>query len=417
MTRPGHAPSDLPSYTGTLTPEHLAVIHAERDRWLRIGLSTTPADRPAAEAAVRRAYQAARLQSPSLVVWMDSPLGGCLATATLQQFRGRPGDRFGDQLGHELRHRLGGQLSDALWRHLYDQLQGQLGRELLRRLGDRRGQPQGEIVDGQLLDQLWGQLQGQLGGQLWGQLQGQLGDQFTIQLQGQSGQLSVPLARQLQGQLGDQLGGQPRGQLDHWEEPVLLAKWRCALRIAGLEPAPWLEALADAVTSLGMWWPLRGAVVLTDRPTILARDEYGRLHAEHGPALAWADGYGLHALRGVRVPAHVIEAPETITVDHIRGERNVEVRRVLLERYGHQRYLRDAGAEHVHTDDTGTLWRCRLRGDEPLMMVEVVNATPEPDGSARTYWLRVPPAMRTARQAVAWTFNLDEGDYQPQAQS
>jgi hypothetical protein len=40
--------------------------------------------------------------------------------------------------------------------------------------------------------------------------------------------------------------------------------------------------------------------------------------------------------------------------------------------------------------------------------VQVTNATPEPDGTHRAYWLRVPPGMRTARQAVAWTFDLDE---------
>ncbi|WP_442810207.1 DUF6745 domain-containing protein [Streptomyces sp. W16] len=30
-------------------------------------------------------------------------------------------------------------------------------------------------------------------------------------------------------------------------------------------------------------------------------------------------------------------------------------------------------------------------------MVEVLNSTPEPDGTHRTYWLRVPPSTRTAR--------------------
>ena len=33
-----------------------------------------------------------------------------------------------------------------------------------------------------------------------------------------------------------------------------------------------------------------------------------------------------------------------------------------------------------------------------------MNSTPEPDGTRRTYFLRVPPQMRTAREAVAWTF-------------
>lgn len=50
-------------------------------------------------------------------------------------------------------------------------------------------------------------------------------------------------------------------------------------------------------------------------------------------------------------------------------------------------------------------------------MVEVVNSTPEPDGTSRTYWLRVPPATRTAREGVAWTFGVSEADYEPLVQT
>jgi hypothetical protein len=50
-------------------------------------------------------------------------------------------------------------------------------------------------------------------------------------------------------------------------------------------------------------------------------------------------------------------------------------------------------------------------------MVEVVNSTPEPDGTSRTYWLRVPPQTRTARAGVAWTFGVDAAAYRPQRQT
>jgi hypothetical protein len=51
----------------------------------------------------------------------------------------------------------------------------------------------------------------------------------------------------------------------------------------------------------------------------------------------------------------------------------------------------------------GKLRRLELRGDieEPLVLVEVENATVEPDGTRKHYLLRVPPHMRTARDAVA----------------
>ena len=37
--------------------------------------------------------------------------------------------------------------------------------------------------------------------------------------------------------------------------------------------------------------------------------------------------------------------------------------------------------------------------------------------TGRNYVLRVPPSIRTAREAVAWTFNIAADKYQPIAQS
>jgi hypothetical protein len=46
-------------------------------------------------------------------------------------------------------------------------------------------------------------------------------------------------------------------------------------------------------------------------------------------------------------------------------------------------------------------------------MVKVINSTPEPDGRFKDYFLRVPPMMVRARQAVAWTFDKVEHNYAP----
>ncbi len=44
-------------------------------------------------------------------------------------------------------------------------------------------------------------------------------------------------------------------------------------------------------------------------------------------------------------------------------------------------------------------------------MVKVVNSTPEPDGSFKDYFLRVPPTCQTALEAVAWTFDKTPEQY------
>ena len=105
--------------------------------------------------------------------------------------------------------------------------------------------------------------------------------------------------------------------------------------------------------------------------------------------------------------------PGSLLVSEIENERNAEVRRVMMNVFGQDRFLLLSGAKAIHSDDFGTLYRKELPGDEPLVMVKVVNATAEPDGSFKDYFLRVPPHIVRAREAVAWTFGKREMDYEP----
>jgi hypothetical protein len=99
-------------------------------------------------------------------------------------------------------------------------------------------------------------------------------------------------------------------------------------------------------------------------------------------------------------------------------ETNAELRRVYFERLGYERVLREARAVQKSQDRYGTLYHIpTVAGAEPLALVAVDNATPEPDGSVKRYVLRVPPTVKTARAAVAWTFDVPVGDYAPGVQT
>jgi hypothetical protein len=119
----------------------------------------------------------------------------------------------------------------------------------------------------------------------------------------------------------------------------------------------------------------------------------------------------------VRVPEAVITNPGALTAEEITNHPNAEVRRVMIERQGAEHYMQQCGAERVHTDEWGTLWRARFRDDEDLVMVQVTNSSPEPDGTFEDYWLRVPPNIRTARGAIAWTFGEEARTYRPKVQT
>ncbi len=184
----------------------------------------------------------------------------------------------------------------------------------------------------------------------------------------------------------------------------------------------------EVARSAGPWWAVHGLAIVSERPELVAVDDQGRLHSSDGPVIRYRDGFSAWAIDGVAVPDWVVTSPERITVEEIDHERNAEVRRVMIERVGYERLLRDGKAELVDEDEFGRLWR---RFDPPVpyprwmsgrppakgqvreALVEVVNSTPEPDGSSKTYFLRVPPESTSAREAVAWTFGMTSLQYEP----
>ena len=50
-------------------------------------------------------------------------------------------------------------------------------------------------------------------------------------------------------------------------------------------------------------------------------------------------------------------------------------------------------------------------------MVKVINSTLESDGKVKEYFLRVPKDMQSAKEAVAWTFNMKPEDYLPMVET
>ncbi|GAB7106455.1 hypothetical protein JCM4814A_47690 [Streptomyces phaeofaciens JCM 4814] len=326
-------------------------------RWRAWASSTAPADRAAAEEGIRRAYRRAGLAEPERVVWAASPREAVTLVRELTE--------HGPCVREAVR--------SAPWARARSRAHAELG------------------ATG------WSAHWAATGGRLW-----------------ESAQALVDRIRA--GVLQELAGGET-GKAATEVRLILLDA------VLGQHDAPWLAAfptddgpldgLAAVCRSAGWWWPFARVAVVCERPVALHRDEAGRLDHGDGPALAYPDGFALYAWRGMPVPAEFLAELPSLTPERIRSEENAELRRVMLEYYGYDRYLADSGARPVHRDGTGTLWRIDLADDEPVVMVEVLNSTPEPDGTHRTYWLRVPPSTRTAKEGVAWTFGLSQEVYAP----
>lgn len=184
--------------------------------------------------------------------------------------------------------------------------------------------------------------------------------------------------------------------------------------VCGLACVAPLQPLIDLAHHCGWWIPYENVCILQHRHSELRRDEQGRLHNPDGPAVLYRDGWGVYAWHGVRLsPGNewIITDPAQLAPQRILDEQNAELRRVMLERYTPQKFIQEVNADKIDKNGDYVLYRAPFP-DEPLMMLRCVDPS-----TGREYYLRVPPTMQSAWQAVAWTFGMDEAEYAPSAES
>jgi hypothetical protein len=173
-------------------------------------------------------------------------------------------------------------------------------------------------------------------------------------------------------------------------------------------------------------------------PLQIKRNVFGRMHCETGPAyisptcVAWyiegrrhgmyADIHGtkIYFFNDILIPAKYVDDKESLTVEEILNHKNAEVRYVGIEIYGYERMEEEGRLAVIHQDKKTKAKLIQLKSsklEEPLTLVMVYNSTPEPNGTYKRYFLRVPPTMKTCQEAVAWTFRCEANGYHPNVET
>lgn len=165
-----------------------------------------------------------------------------------------------------------------------------------------------------------------------------------------------------------------------------------------------LSGLTELCESAGWALPHKNICWVSERHCVLERDDRGRLHSLTGPACAYPDGWGIYAVHGTRVPETWINNPELLTTKVALTWPNVEQRRAACEIIGWERVLSELGAKTIDKDEDpmiGELVEVTIPdvGKEKFLRVLC--------GTGRKFALPVPPQMKTALEANAWTYAVD----------
>jgi hypothetical protein len=446
----------------SLNEEQWHLVDRLRADWLARASRAQPADRAAAETAIAGLYELRGLGPPRFV-WVDSPASGGLAlwllsgvtseeglplVGTLREALSDPlwaavGDRLRDSVSAALAESVGdllpraGRLRDLLrdpYRPFADSATGLFGLDLLsgyppwwdwvtlfrntRRLPEpvRRRR----LHDISLRDALRRTVERQVHRSLreaialsWAPV----GAEDVLRVRRQALRDMLPTAP-----------GDPAGRSD---DPLRRSLARSLLASAtaqrgGLGELGWvsrydlyrrlgvvafhpnaimrLDLMADVLRAAGDWWPHPTVCVVAERPTRLVAESTDgglRLHNARGPAMAYQDGFVMHAWHGVAVPPAVISGD--LTGRDWEVEPDAAVRGAVADRMGYEWLLDQVPAQRVATDEFGTVWRL----PHDLVLLEVIGGAPWLPSQTRRRVVAVPSDQRVPRDAARLIFGSD----------
>jgi len=118
---------------------------------------------------------------------------------------------------------------------------------------------------------------------------------------------------------------------------------------------------------------------------------------------------------GVPVHGELQEIINTrdLTAQDILNIKNAGIRRACLELLGYGRFLAQLGHKVIERSGDYELIKIDWhRREEPICLVKV-----KCPSTGAYYTLRVPPTMKTVKEAVAWTFGMEDREYSPKQES
>jgi uncharacterized protein DUF6745 len=280
-----------------------------RADWLTQLLSTAPADRPRAEAAVRGLYRAAGFAEPKHFFWFDSPFAATWAVALFVQksyhLWNLPSvSRDDRQRLDQARLALGTQLGTTE----LNQMRAAVG---VPRVGTLLPFPDakylfstallnaryGLVDDLSVLFHVYGDDDDLARAEnfFWGGNRGAL-----------RSALHCPTTDSL---IGNSFFSEY--SFSHMADDAYL--------VGDREPAPVLHAAWETGRSTGLWWPFEHAAIMSDRPSEVHVNERHLLHRGDGPAAVFRDGWKVYAWNGKAVPERWIMSPEAIPARELKG--------------------------------------------------------------------------------------------------
>lgn len=164
------------------------------------------------------------------------------------------------------------------------------------------------------------------------------------------------------------------------------------------------EAAENPNYSLLVYWiiPFQTICMVVPIPITIYLDRAGELHKEKEPALKIGSSWQYYYHHGTLIPKQYGQIhPNQWPAKWILKERRSLIRQLLINEIGYARICQELPTRIINTWREYTLLEVRAKIDldptEPVYVLKMVCPS-----TKMTHALRVPPSMRSAREAIRW---------------
>jgi len=395
------------------------------DKWIKIGLSTEPANREKSEKAIRGLYGLAKLKEPK-VIWIPCPLSGAMSAVLYAYIRNgkvKPKkDAVDNAVYSAVERAVDNAVYSAVERAVDNAVYSAVGRAVNSAVDNAVYGAVGRAVDNAVHGAVGRAVNSAVDSAVYGAVDravdnavyGAVDRAVDSAVYGAVGRavssaVSSAVGRAVSSAVGSAVNSAVSSAVGRAGKSFISGSlW------AGY--SAWADYFSevlgisidrnylDITENCGYYWVLDDVCFASERPTNINLDDQGRLHSETGQSISYKSGWGLYHWHGTKVPGDWIMEKSNLTAKMALTWENMEQRRAACEIVGWAKVLDDLKAKVIDTDDDeeiGELVEVEIPdiGKEKFLRVVC--------GTGRKFAIPVPPEMKTALDANAWTYDLD----------
>jgi phage baseplate assembly protein W len=383
-----------------LTPEQEARFPEFVQKWIKLGLSTEPADRPRAEAAIAGLYKLANLKEPR-VIWLPCPISAALSAvcyASLIQHRLVARGEINKKTAVD--SAVYSAVDSAVGSAVYSAVDSAVGSAVYSAVGSAVRSAVGSAVSSAVDSAVGSAVRSAVSSAVYSAVDSAVGSAVYSAVYSAVGSAVREAGYSFFG--GALWNSGYSSWADFFNEVCGVAIDRNFLTMT---------------ESCGFYWVLDGICFASERPSEISLDESGLLHSEVGMSVRYAGtGWGLYHWHGVRVPDDWIVNRASLDPATVLKSENVEQRAAGAAIIGWPKMVDRLKRKIIDGDpdtDMGALIELTMPGlREPgrfLQAICVRNGTIV-EGIPRVSDIDGKP-IETAIAAQAWRVGLTQTEY------